>query len=103
MDLVIEMHDTHAFRGQCCRRFSSKYIFSRHLILFHQEDLSHRELVPSTMQRSSEEANTSEAVSDNTTPFNTGILESEVTESTSSAKNVTDLACKFICQAKSQL
>lgn len=83
-------------QGQCCRTFSSKYVFSRHLATFHSNDISEHvdtevEAVPSAVIDSSIDQPVSNSLP-TATPCN------QLADET----NISDLACKFVCYAKSR-
>lgn len=89
------------YQGQCCRTFSSKYVFSRHLESCHisNQPRSSSNSSPSQTSRSMVDHREYES-SEVRHPDQSVMPEVEPGES---ELNLSDLACKFICQAKSRL
>lgn len=83
-------------QGQCCRTFSHKYVFSRHLSIFHSEDVSEK-------NESFEKEHTSSGLCILPQVQISPEAEPDPPDSIEDDTNVFDLACKFVCTAKSRL
>jgi hypothetical protein len=84
-------------QGQCCRTFSSKYVFSRHLATFHSNEISEH-----VENAQAEPVHAEVACSSVDQPISNSLATVTPCHQLVDETSITDLACKFVCHAKSR-